>query len=90
MRGFLLVWVVMNATDSFIAKVTENIIDPAITLLALGAFLVFAYGIFEMVRGGASDEARKLGQQHMIWGIIGLTILFGARTIVIILQNIVS
>lgn len=80
----------MKTFDSFLAKVQENIIDPAITLLALAAFILFAYGVFEMIKGSDGEEARKLGQQHVLYGIIGLAILFGAKTIVSILGKIVG
>jgi hypothetical protein len=32
-------------------------------------------------------EKRKTGQQHMIWGIVGLVIIFGANAIIAILKN---
>lgn len=79
-----------NAFTTFLGKVEAQIIDPAITVLALAAFILFAYGVFEFIRGADSDEKRKLGQQHMIWGIIGLVIMFGARAIVSILTKIVA
>jgi uncharacterized membrane protein YidH (DUF202 family) len=76
--------------DSFINKVETQIIDPFITLLALAAFILFVYGVFEFFRGADNEEKRKTGQQHMIWSVIGLTIIFGAKVIITIMQKIVS
>lgn len=76
--------------DSFLAKVEAQIIDPIITLLALAAFILFAYGVFEFIRGADNEEKRKTGQRHMIWSLVGLTILFGAKTIVSIMTKIVG
>ncbi|KND51804.1 MAG: hypothetical protein ABA06_00890 [Parcubacteria bacterium C7867-001] len=69
----------------FLTKVAAAIIDPLITLIALAAFVVFVWGVVDYVRGAGDAEKRKAGQQHMIWGIIGLAVLFGARAIVQIL-----
>ena len=80
----------METFNSFIEKVQTNLIDPAITLLSLAAFILFAVGVIEMIRNGENEEKRKQGQQHMIWGIIGLTIMFGAATIVQILKKVVT
>lgn len=73
--------------DTFITSVETQILSPIITLLALGAFILFAYGVFELIRGGGSDEARKKGRQHVLWGLVGLAILFGASIIVQIIQK---
>ena len=87
----------MNSTDAnstglsnFILKVERAIIDPLITVIALAAFILFVYGVVEFIRGADNEEARKTGQQHILWGIVGLTILFGAKAIVSLLQKIVA
>lgn len=80
----------MTEFKAFVTKIQEQIIDPIITVIALAAFILFVYGVVEFIRSADNDEKRKLGKQHMIWGIIGLAILFGARTIVTILGNIVG
>ncbi len=79
-----------NAFNTFITNVEKAIIDPIITVVALAAFILFVYGVVEFIRGADNDEKRKLGQQHIMWGLIGLTIIFGAATIVKILTRVVS
>ncbi len=76
--------------DGFLGKIEANIINPLITLLALGAFVYFIWGMVEYIMNAANDEKRKIGQQHMLWGLIGLTILFGAAAIVNMLGNTVN
>lgn len=73
--------------DSFISSVETQILSPLITLLALGAFILFAYGVFELIRKGGNEEARRTGRQHVIWGLVGLAILFGASVIVKLISN---
>jgi hypothetical protein len=76
--------------QEFLDNVTREIIDPAITLLVLAAFVVFLWGMVEFIRNGDSDEKRLIGQRHMVWGIIGLVIIFGAKALVEIIKNTVS
>ena len=76
-----------DAFSTFLRKVEIALINPLITLLALAAFVLFVYGIVEFVGGAGNEEKRSIGQQHMIWGFIGLTILFGAKAIVAILAT---
>ena len=76
-----------DAFQTFLKKVEVALINPLITLLALAAFVLFVYGVVEFVGNAANDEKRSVGQKHMIWGFIGLTILFGAKAIVGILAS---
>ncbi len=80
-----------NATlNDFIGKLDTAIVNPIITLLALAAFVLFTWGVVEYIRGSENDEKRKIGQQHMLWGIVGLTIMFGATVIVKVLGNVAN
>ena len=72
---------------SFLGKVEVALINPIITLLGLAAFALFIYGIVEFVGGAGNEEKRSIGQRHMIWGFIGLTIMFGAKAIIAIMAS---
>ena len=76
-----------DAFHTFLRKVEIALINPLITLLGLAAFVLFVYGIVEFVGGAGNEEKRSIGQKHMIWGFIGLTILFGAKAIIAILAS---
>ncbi len=80
----------MSPFQTFIGKVQAEILTPIITLLTLGAFLIFLWGIVEFIAGATNEEKRAAGQQHMIWGIIGLVIIFGANAIVSLLKATVG
>ena len=60
---------------------------PLISLMAMAAFVLFTWGVVQFIGGSADEEKRRTGQQHMIWGIIGLVIMFGANAIVAIISN---
>jgi uncharacterized membrane protein YidH (DUF202 family) len=76
--------------EEFITNVQNEIINPIITLVALAAFVVFVWGVVQFIRGADNEESRKTGQQHMIWGIIGLAIVFGAQAILQIIRSTVG
>jgi uncharacterized membrane protein YidH (DUF202 family) len=80
----------MSPFQTFIIKVQDAILTPIITLLSLGAFLLFLWGIVEFIASADNEEKRSTGQQHMIWGIIGLVIIFGANAIVSLIRATVG
>jgi uncharacterized membrane protein YidH (DUF202 family) len=77
-----------NSTlNSFISAVQTQILTPLVSLLVLAAFVLFIFGVVEYIRNAANEEKRKQGQQHIIWGIVGLVIIFGAGAIITILKT---
>lgn len=79
-----------STISTFIDKVQAEILTPIVTLLALAAFVLFAWGVVQFIAGATDEEKRRTGQQHMLWAIIGLAILFGANAIVSLLENLVG
>lgn len=67
--------------NSFLTNVNREIINPLITFLFALALVYFLYGMFEFIMNGANDEKRSVGKSHMMWGIIGLTIMMGVWAI---------
>ncbi|MEA2701525.1 MAG: hypothetical protein QOE22_234 [Candidatus Parcubacteria bacterium] len=68
----------LGTFNTFIGKVQEQILSPIITLIALAAFLIFLWGLVEFIMGAGDEEKRRTGRSHMLWGILGLVIIFGA------------
>ena len=73
--------------QQFLAKIEAQILVPLITLLSLAAFVVFVWGVVQFIASAEDEEKRKTGQQHMIWGIIGLVIMFGANAVVALIKQ---
>ena len=67
----------MPALDQFLSKVVVEIINPIILLLAAVAFVVFLWGVFEFIAHAGDATKRKTGRDAILWGIVGLTIIFG-------------
>jgi drug/metabolite transporter (DMT)-like permease len=67
----------MQALNNFLSKVAVEIINPIILLLATLAFIAFLWGVVEFVYNAADEERRKEGREAIMWGLIGLVIIFG-------------
>lgn len=72
----------MSVLNEFLSKVETQIINPILLLLAAAAFVVFLWGVFEFVRNAGDEGKRSEGKQAILWGLIGLTIIFGAYGII--------
>jgi hypothetical protein len=80
----------MEAFHAFLLKVERAILNPIIELITIAAFVVFLWGVVEFIRGAGNEEKRSTGQRHMIYGFIGLVIIFGARAIIALLAGTVG
>ena len=65
------------SVDSFVMNVNRLIINPIIAFLFALALAYFLYGMFQFVSNGENDEKRTIGKTHMIYGLIGITIMMG-------------
>ena len=72
----------MRVLNEFLEKVVVQIVKPIILLLSGAAFVLFLWGVFEYVTHAEDETKRKEGHQAMLWGIIGLVIIFGAYGII--------
>ena len=60
-----------------IIRVTWNeAIRPAIIFLFLLATVVFIWGLIEFIANADSEEGRTRGKRNIIYGIVGMTIMF--------------
>jgi len=73
--------------DGFIKNVNAFIINPLIVFLFALALVLFLYGMLEFIMNAGSDEKRTSGKSHMLWGIVGLTIMIGVWSILGIVLN---
>ncbi|MEI6580633.1 MAG: hypothetical protein WCO07_00475 [bacterium] len=75
------------SVDTVIASINRQIINPLILLLFALALVYFLYGVFEFIANQSSEESKTDGKKHMIWGIIGITIMMGVFSIMNIIIN---
>ena len=72
----------MRVLKAFLSKVVTQIINPIILLLSAVAFVVFAWGVFQFISKSGDEKARQEGRQAIMWGVVGLVIIFGAYGII--------
>ncbi len=71
-----------DALNSFLSRVVVQIINPIILLLAAAAFVVFLWGVFEFIKGAGDETKRVEGRRAILWGLLGLVIIFGAYGVI--------
>ncbi len=63
-------------SGSVVGALISNIVQPLIKLMFIVAILIFVWGVVEMIMNASSEEARQKGTRHMMWGLIGLFVMF--------------
>ena len=73
--------------EPFLTNIKSAILYPLISLMMGVALLVFLWGVYQYIANAESDEARKTGQKHMLFGVLGLVIMVSALAILNIAAN---
>lgn len=68
--------------NDFLGRVVVQIINPIILLLSAIAFVVFIWGVFEFIAHAGDEKRRTQGKEAILWGIVGLAVIFGAYGII--------
>lgn len=73
----------MQALDNLFSSLFSNFINPVIYVFSAGCFVYFLYGVlmFILAKVNSKEEDIKRGKQHMIWGLVGVIIIFSAGSI---------
>ncbi len=66
----------------FLQKVSDLILNPLILLLFALSFLYFVYGIFKFLNLEAGDSKRTEARDAIIYGIVGMVIMFSVYGII--------
>lgn len=76
--------------NSIVPKIVDNIVMPLIQLIFALATLVFIWGLIGFFRNGEDSAERTKGQQHILWGVIGIAIMVSAFGIIRLVANSVG
>ncbi len=79
-----------SSVDKLLNAINTVLINPLIYLMFAAAFVYFMYGVVEFIIGAGNPEKRKVGQQHILWGVIGMVIMISAIGIVNLLTATVN
>ena len=72
----------LDTLNTFLSKVVVQIINPIILLLAATAFVAFLWGVFQFIAHAGDEGKRVEGRSAILWGLVGLVIIFGAYGII--------
>ena len=72
----------MGPLNAFINKIGDNILNPLIYLMFGVASLTFAWGVYMFLAHLDSEEERKNGGWAMLWGVVGMVVMLGAKGII--------
>lgn len=79
-----------DALGQLITSITREILNPFIILVSAVAVLYFVWGVLKFVKGFDDDTSREDGRRHMIWGIIGISVMILTYVIINVIANIVG
>ena len=65
-----------------VRKVSFYILNPLISIMFGAALIVFLWGVAQYFWEKDSEEARTKGSRHIMWGLIGMAIMFAGYAIV--------
>ncbi|MDB5266498.1 MAG: seg [Parcubacteria group bacterium] len=71
----------------FLNKVNQFILNPLIGLLFAVALCIFIYGIVLFIKDSNDSTAREKGRRSILYGLVGMFIMFSAYGIVRVILN---
>ena len=73
--------------EQLVANAAREIVNPLIGLLFSLALLLFLWGVFVFISNPDNEEKRRTGQRHILWGVIGMVVMFGVYGLLAFLSN---
>lgn len=65
-----------SSVDNFIHQVNDLILNPLLKVLFVVAFIIFFYGVVQYVMNPENQDKIKQGKTHMLYGVLGLALMF--------------
>jgi len=69
------------AVITFMGKVIDAIINPIINVVFAAALVLFLFGLLRFVLSRGDENVLAAGKQHMVWGVIGMTVMISVYAI---------
>lgn len=74
--------------DKTLSALNEHIVNPLILLVFSIALLVFIFGIVRFIASGGDEEVRTTAKRHILYGLLGMFIMFSAFAIVRLITGV--
>tara|TARA_B100000686_G_C16183250_1_gene662024 strand:+ start:223 stop:480 length:258 start_codon:yes stop_codon:yes gene_type:complete len=70
--------------EGFLQRLIDLIIQPIATLLFLVSFVIFAWGVLQLIIASreGNNENMSQGKNHILYGLIGMFVMMVASGIV--------
>lgn len=65
----------MESVKRLIGNINEAVVNPLIGFLIVLATVYFLWGVMQFIWASRADGDQEEGKQHMLWGIIGMTLM---------------
>ena len=80
----------MDPLGQLISSISREILNPFILLISSAAVLYFVWGMLKFVKGFDDDTSREDGKRHMIWGVVGMSIMLLVYVIINLIARTVG
>src|SRR5580692_6937667 len=78
----------MTAVSTVLTQLETYIINPALLVVFTAGLFLFMYGLVEFMWNLNRGESRtSVGTNHMLWGVVGMTIMLSFYGIISLLSN---
>ena len=76
--------------EAILGKIVGEFLSPLYKLVVAFAFLYFLFGVVKFIININDPEKKNLGKSHMLYGLIGLFIIFSIGGILEFLNSTLS
>lgn len=73
--------------NSLLNGIVGTILQPLVELMFVVALAVFFWGIIEFIMKSSTDEGREKGKKNIMYGVIGMFIMFSVYGIISIITG---
>mgnify|MGYP003394349080 CR=1 FL=1 len=80
--GSVLTAYALSDGEKILEGIVTEFFSPAYKLCVGVAFLYFLYGVMRFIYGLSNPDERTVGKSHLLWGMIGLFIIFSVGGII--------
>ena len=77
----------VSPVTAFVGKINKLILNPLITLMFAAALVYFLYGVLQFLMNAGNPEERSAGQKHIMYGVLGMFIMFSVYAILGLIQK---
>lgn len=74
---------------SIMDNIRKQVLNPLVSLFMVLATVIFIWGVIEYIIYSANEDKRTQGKKHIVWGLVGLTIMVAVWGIVKMLEYLI-